>query len=108
MLPFSLSYSDRLQNPLASGVQGIMLPPSLNSIPNAGAARNLIEPPDKDLTARIISAAIAVHRILGPGFLESIYYEGHERRFKASAQFRRYAPYGQASWQRASNPFLIS
>jgi GxxExxY protein len=34
-----------------------------------------IELPDKDLTAGIISAAIAVHRILGPGFLESLYEE---------------------------------
>ncbi len=31
--------------------------------------------PDKDLTADVISAAIAVHRALGPGFLESIYEE---------------------------------
>ena len=33
------------------------------------------ELPDKVLTADIISAAIAVHRALGPGFLESIYEE---------------------------------
>lgn len=31
--------------------------------------------PDKDLTAGIIRAAIAVHRTLGPGFLESLYEE---------------------------------
>ncbi len=30
---------------------------------------------EKDLTDRIIRAAIAVHRHLGPGFLESIYEE---------------------------------
>ncbi|MBI3537282.1 MAG: GxxExxY protein [Chloroflexi bacterium] len=29
--------------------------------------------PFKDLTAKIIEACIEVHRILGPGFLESIY-----------------------------------
>jgi len=34
-----------------------------------------IELLDKDLTSEIISAAIAVHRALGPGFLESIYEE---------------------------------
>ena len=33
------------------------------------------ELPDKDLTARIINAAIQVHKVLGPGFLESIYEE---------------------------------
>ena len=30
---------------------------------------------EKDLTSRIIRAAIAVHRHLGPGFLEAIYEE---------------------------------
>ena len=30
---------------------------------------------DKDLTARIIGAAIAIHKALGPGFIESIYEE---------------------------------
>jgi len=29
----------------------------------------------EDLTSRIIAAAIAVHRALGPGFLESVYEE---------------------------------
>jgi GxxExxY protein len=33
------------------------------------------ELPDKELTASIISAAINVHKALGPGFLESIYEE---------------------------------
>lgn len=33
------------------------------------------ELPDKDLTEGIIQAAIAVHRTLGPGFLESLYEE---------------------------------
>ena len=34
-----------------------------------------LELPDKALTSEIISAAIEVHRALGPGFLESIYEE---------------------------------
>ncbi len=34
-----------------------------------------LELPDKDITAEIIAAAIAVHKALGPGFLESIYEE---------------------------------
>lgn len=33
------------------------------------------ELPNRDLTAGIINAAIAVHKALGPGFLESIYEE---------------------------------
>lgn len=33
------------------------------------------ELPDKDITQWIIQAAIAVHRTLGPGFLESLYEE---------------------------------
>ncbi len=36
---------------------------------------NMADMPDKNLTAGIISAAIAVHKALGPGFLESIYEE---------------------------------
>ena len=36
---------------------------------------NVIGLPDRDLTERIIQAAIAVHSALGPGFLESIYEE---------------------------------
>ena len=38
----------------------------------AGEGKEL---PDKELTASIISAAIAVHRALDPGFLESVYEE---------------------------------
>ena len=35
----------------------------------------MAEPKEKELTGRIIAAAIAVHRELGPGFLESCYEE---------------------------------
>jgi glycerol transport system substrate-binding protein len=37
--------------------------------------------PDRALTARIISAASAVHKALGPGFLESIYEEAPRQAF---------------------------
>jgi ABC-type Zn uptake system ZnuABC Zn-binding protein ZnuA len=30
--------------------------------------------PHKDITEKIIGAAIEVHKILGPGFLEYVYY----------------------------------
>jgi len=33
------------------------------------------ELPDRYLTSRIIDASIAVHRVLGPGYLEAIYEE---------------------------------
>jgi len=45
-------------------------------IRKAGSSENdRIALPDKDLTEGIICAAIAVHKALGPGFLESIYEE---------------------------------
>lgn len=37
--------------------------------------------PHKELTAKIIEAAIEVHRILGPGFLEAIYEEALAHEF---------------------------
>jgi GxxExxY protein len=37
--------------------------------------------PHKELTARIIEAAIEVHRVLGPGFLEAIYEEALAHEF---------------------------
>ena len=33
----------------------------------------MTEYPERELTRRIIQAAIEVHRLLGPGYLESIY-----------------------------------
>jgi GxxExxY protein len=38
--------------------------------------------PLKDVTGRIISCAIEVHSILGPGLLESVYEEALEQEFK--------------------------
>ena len=37
--------------------------------------------PHKELTAKIIEAAIEVHRVLGPGFLEAIYEEALAHEF---------------------------
>ena len=37
--------------------------------------------PEKELTKRIIEAAIEVHRILGPGYLESVYQEALAQEF---------------------------
>jgi GxxExxY protein len=46
------------------------------------------------LTERIIGAAIEVHRILGPGLLESIYEEGLCHEFELRGiRFRRQAKY---------------
>jgi len=48
---------------------------------------------NRDLTERIIGAAVRVHRELGPGFLESIYEEAlaHELRL-LGLQFERQKP----------------
>jgi GxxExxY protein len=37
--------------------------------------------PEQELTERIIQAAIEVHRLLGPGYLESIYQEALSHEF---------------------------
>jgi len=48
---------------------------------------------DKELTEKIIGAAIAVHRQLGPGFLESIYEEALALEFAANGiSFERQVP----------------
>ena len=41
-----------------------------------------IPPEDEELAYKIIGAAIEVHRILGPGFLESIYENALEHELK--------------------------
>jgi GxxExxY protein len=38
--------------------------------------------PHKELTAKIIEAAIEVHRVLGPGFLEGVYEEALAHEFQ--------------------------
>ena len=44
------------------------------------AERDLrVRPEEVELTGRIIGAAVTVHRVLGPGFLESIYHRSLER-----------------------------
>jgi GxxExxY protein len=48
---------------------------------NSGKATEL---PDKKLSARIIDAAIQVHKALGPGFLESFYEEALSIELKRS------------------------
>jgi len=54
---------------------------------NAGKLRN------RELTDRIIAAAIRVHRELGPGFLENIYEEGLAVEFALTGiQFIRQKP----------------
>jgi GxxExxY protein len=47
--------------------------------------------PHKELTAKIIEAAIEVHRVLGPGFLEAIYEEAlaHEFRLRGISYERQ-------------------
>jgi GxxExxY protein len=48
---------------------------------------------DAELTSRILAAAIAVHRELGPGFLEAIYEEALAIEFTATAiPFERQKP----------------
>ncbi len=51
------------------------------------------ELPERDVTHRIIGAAIKVHRALGPGFLESVYEEALAVEFALSGiQFIRQKP----------------
>lgn len=38
-----------------------------------------VSPEEEGLTARILGAAVTVHRILGPGFVESVYRHSLER-----------------------------
>ncbi|CAG0947513.1 hypothetical protein ANRL1_04210 [Anaerolineae bacterium] len=45
----------------------------------------MADAPHKDLTAKIIEAAIEVHRVLGPGFLEAVYEEALAHEFDLRA-----------------------
>lgn len=46
------------------------------------AVGTTVEYPERELTERIIGAAMAVHRVLGPGLLESAYETCLAREFK--------------------------
>ena len=45
----------------------------------------MADAPHKDLTSKIIEAAIEVHRVLGPGFLEAVYEEAIAHEFDLRA-----------------------
>jgi GxxExxY protein len=45
--------------------------------------RTLKEYPFKDITEKIISCAIEVHSLLGPGLLENLYEEAMEHELKS-------------------------
>jgi GxxExxY protein len=51
--------------------------------PQRNTLRTLKEYPFKDITEKIISCAIEVHSLLGPGLLENLYEEAMEHELKS-------------------------
>ena len=69
---------------------------------DARDAKNLEEPSkelDRDVS-EVVAAAIEVHRVVGPGFLESVYEHALcvELGLR-NVQYRRQAPIDLASWR---------
>ena len=52
--------------------------------PQRNTLRTLEEYPSKDITEKIISCAIEVHSLPGPGLLENLYEEAMEHELKVT------------------------